>query len=161
MFGLFFAVGLAAMSLSFLCDELLTIYNNTQLLKAIETSTNRLQALNTDYDALLKNLRKDPNLTQRLGPAVLGSNPTDTNTAYPKAKAEQLAAARKTLTQQSTPQPPPRSMLHDYIIRCCEPRRQIILFISGAALIIISFICFGQQKNTPKKQIPTTRTVKD
>ena len=142
LFVVFFGIGAAAVGGSILCDDLLRYYHNRQLLKAAKESLSHLESLNTDYDALLQQLQKDPNFVKRIAPATLGIEPNDEDTIYPKVTAEQLAAARKALTEDPNRQPA-ELMAPDWIIRCSKSPYRIILFLAGAFLILISFIWFG------------------
>lgn len=142
LFVVFFSIGAAALSGSILCGDLLRYYHNKQLLKAAEESLRRLESLNTDYEALLQQLEKDPNLVKRIAPATLGTEPEDKETVYPKVTLQQLAAARKALTEDSNQQPI-KPVMPDWITRCSEPPQRTILFLAGALLILISFIWFG------------------
>ena len=148
-FVAFFSVGAASLCGSILCGDLLRYYTNKQLLETAEVSLNRLETLNADYDALLQQLRKDPNLVKHIAPATLGTEPAEANTIYPKATAEQLAAVRKALMEVSTRKVAEPDM-PDWLTRCCESRRRVILFLAGAFLVLISFIWFGQ--TGPKKE---------
>ena len=150
LFVVFFSIGAAALSGSILCNDLLRYYRNKQLLKTAEVSLNQLESLNTDYDALLQQLQKDPNFVRRIAPATLGTEPEDANTVYPKATTEQLAAARKVLTEDSSQQST-EPIIPDWITRCSEPPQRVVLFLAGAFLILISFICFGPAKPRPKE----------
>ncbi len=145
LFVVSFSIGAAALSGSILCADLLQYYHNRQLLKAKEELSNRRKPLNDDYDALLQQLRNDPNLVERIAPATLGIEANDANTIYPKATAEQLAAARKALTEETSTEPADTT-LPQWLTRCREPRRRTMLFFAGAGLILISFICFGPAK---------------
>ncbi|MHC4622505.1 MAG: hypothetical protein ACYS4W_01245 [Planctomycetota bacterium] len=141
-FIVFFSIGAAALSVSILCDDLLQYYANRELLKSSQQALERLESLNADYDALLQQLQKDPNLVERIAPATLGTAREDQNTVYPQTTPEQLDAARKALTEDSdllNAEPP----IPEWLNRCKEPRRRTILFLAGAFLILISFICFG------------------
>ena len=147
LFVVFFGIGTAALASSILCDDLLRYYRSKQLLRLAEESLNQLQSLNADYDALLGQLEEDPNLLERIAPATLGMEPADANTVYPNVTAEQLDAARKVLAEDSEQQPSRAlSKMPDWIARCSEPSKRIILFLAGAFLILISFICFGPAK---------------
>jgi hypothetical protein len=145
LFVVFFSIGTAALTAATLYDDLLGYYRNKQLLRSAEETLNKLKSLNADYDALLKQLEENPNLLERIAPATLGTEPADANTAYPKVTAEQLDAARKVLAEDSKQQRF-RAEIPDWIIRCSEPSKRIILFSAGALLILISFICFGPAK---------------
>jgi hypothetical protein len=147
-FVVFFSIGAAALSASILFADLLQYYNNRELLKAEKELPNRLRSLNVDYDALLQQLRNDPKLLKRIANVTLGKDDNDANTIYPKATAEQLAAAKKALTEETSAEPA-ETTLPQWLTRCREPRRRTILFFAGTGLILISFICFGpvREKN--------------
>ena len=145
LFVVFFSIGAATLSGSILFADLLRYYNNRELLKAEKELSNRLRSLNDDYDALLEQLKNDPNIIKRIANATLGNDDNDANTIYPKATAEQLAAARKALTEETSTEPAD-STLPQWLTRCGESRRRMILFFAGAGLILISFICFGPVK---------------
>jgi len=151
LFALFLSGGAVSLGGSILCDDLVRYYRNRQLLKAAEESLDRLKSLNVDYDVLLEQLEKDPNLFKRIASATLGTGPEYANAVYPRATAEQLAAARRVLTKGPNQQPV-EPVMPGWLTRCSEPRRRIVLFFSGGALILISFICFGPAKKTPKQQ---------
>jgi hypothetical protein len=147
LFVVFFGIGASAVSISILCDDLLGYYRNRQLLRKAQESLNQLESLNADYDALLQQLDKDPNLIRRIAPVTLGAEPEEEEAVYPKAAERELAAARKALMEDSgrentEPAAP------DWVVRCCEPSRRIILFLAGAFLILISFIWFGSKEDT-------------
>jgi hypothetical protein len=152
LFVVFFSIGATALSGSILFADLLLYYNNRELLKAEMELSNRLKSLNADYDALLQQLRNDPNLIKRIANVTLGKEAGDANTIYPKVTAEQLAAAKKALTDQ-TGSAAPDSTLPKWLIRCKEPRRRTTLFFAGAGLILISFICFGPAQEKRSEEV--------
>jgi hypothetical protein len=144
-FVVFFSVGAATLGGAVLCDDLILYCQNQQLLSEAELSLERLDSLNREYDALLVQLEKDPNLLKRIAPATLGTEPEDPNAVYPKAKARELALARKALIdlagedQQEDPVPA-------WLQRCSEPSRKLGLFVAGAGLVLVSLVFF-----TPKQ----------
>ncbi len=142
LFVVFFSIGAAALSASILCDDLLQYYTNRQILKSAAESLKRLEMLNADYDALSEQLQKDPNLIKRIAPATLGTGRNDPNTVYPQPTPEQLDAARRALTEGSLPTQAEPSIPR-WLSRCTESRRRTILFVAGAFLILVSFVCFG------------------
>ena len=151
MFVIFFSIGAASLGISILCDDLVQYYRNRQFLRVTRQSVNRLKSLNTDYDVLLEQLEKDPNLVKRLAPATLGTEPEDANAVYPRATPEQLAAAHKALMEDQKDQSD-AEMLPRWLTRCSEPRRRMTLFVAGSVLILISFTCFAPVKLTPQKE---------
>ena len=151
LFVLFSSIGATALSGSILCADLLRYYHNRELLEAEKELSNQLKSLNADYDALLEQLEKDPNLIKRIAPATLGMEHNDVDTIYPKATAEQLAAARKALTEDMSLNPTDAT-LPAWLTRCKEPRRRTMLFFAGAGLILVSFICFGPAKEKNREE---------
>ena len=153
LFVIFFSIGAAAMSGSILCSDLLRYYHNRQMLKAAGITLSRLESLNADYDVLLRQLRDDPNFFERIAPATLGVEPADTNVAYPRATAEQLAAAREALMEDASGELDEPRMV-SWLTRCNRPPQRITLFLAGGFLILISFAFFGSAaKRFAKKHL--------
>jgi hypothetical protein len=152
LFIIFFGIGTAALAVPILYSDLLEYYRNKQLLISAEETLRQLESLNADYDALLKQLEEDPNLLERIAPATLGTEPADSNTVYPNVTVEQLDAARKVLAQDLRQQSSGGAGVPYWIVRCSEPSRRIILFLAGALLILISFVCFGPAKQKPRER---------
>ena len=151
LFVVFFGIGAVSLAISILCDDLVQYYRNRRLLTVTQQSLNKLESLNADYDVLLEQLKKDPNLVKRLAPATLGAEPEDANAVYPRATPEQLAAARQALTKDPNDQSA-APMLPDWLTRCSEPRRRITLFVAGSFLVLISFTCFAPKRQSKAKQ---------
>jgi hypothetical protein len=142
----FFSVGAGALGVAVLCDDFVRYCRNQHLVKEAQASVRRLKALNADYDGLLEQLESNPDLLKRIAPVTLGTQPDDPNAIYPKARAQELAVARKALveqTDQELAEPP----VPQWLQRCSEPVKRIVLFIAGAGLVIISLVCF-----TPEEQ---------
>jgi hypothetical protein len=128
-FVTFFSIGAGALGIAVLCDDL------------VELSLRQLESLNADYDGLLQQLESNPDLVKRLAPVTLGTEPADPNTAYPRAQAQELAVARKTLAEEAQQDPAPPE-IPVWLQRCSEPAKRMILFIAGASLVLISLVCF-------------------
>ncbi len=151
-FVLFFSIGVASLSSSVLFDDLIQYYQNKQFLREAQKSLDRLKSLNADYDVLLERLEEDPNLVvERLAPATLGTEHEDANTVYPRARSQQLAAARKALMEESNGKSTEAAM-PQWLKRCSEPRNRILLFISGVVLVLISFVCFRPAQQAFEKE---------
>lgn len=144
LFVLFFGIGAGSLGLSVLCEDLVKYYQNRELSEAARKSLEKLKSLNDDYNMLLAQLAEDPNLLKRLAPITLDRKTSDPNTVYPKATARQLAAARRALTDPNAESVEP--VIPKWLSRCSEPRKRLALFISGIALILISFVCFRPAK---------------
>ena len=144
LFVVFFSVGAAALGIAVLCDDLILYCRNQKLVGDANEILERLTSLNSEYDALLAELDKDPNLLKRIAPATLGTEPEDPNAIYPNVKANELALARKALIAQAGDEAPPAAV-PQWLERCSEPQRKLGLFVAGAGLVLISLVFF-----TPK-----------
>lgn len=149
-FCLFFGIGAAALSGSVLCDVLLKYYHSKHLLHAQQQRIDDLNSLINDYNALLAEIEKDPNFAKRVAPATLGTEPNNEDTVYPRATLEQLDATRKILMEESN-RKSDEPAVPKWLTRCSEPRKRIMLFVAGAVLILVAFVCFGPaaRKNPP------------
>ncbi len=156
IFVVFFGVGAAVLAVTVLCDDLLEYFHNRVLLQQAEEHLDRLQSLNADYDALLGDLEADPNHLVRLAPALLGIEPNEPNTVYPRATADKLAAARKALLEEPK-EPVSDEVSLQRLEKCCRWPYRHILFFSGAALMLISFIFFGTTGRPGRPMAVTTR----
>lgn len=182
LFIVFVGVGATALSGSILFDDVIQYYRNQQLLEDARESLDQLESLNADYDVLLTQLGEDPNLFKRIAPVTLGVGREEPNTVYPSATIEQLAAARKALAKQparvqrQTPgggydRESANLKVDDsngtvpvWLSRCGEPRRRLMLFLTGAGLVLVSFVCFGSRPKGSANVTPTrqenSRTVR-
>ena len=147
-FVVFFSIGAAALCGSILSGELLHYYQHKRLLKAAEVSLKKLESLNADYDALLRQLQKDPNLVERIARITFGKQSTDANVIYPKVTGEQLDAARSVLAEESN-RPP--ADVPRWVTRGNEPGKRLALFLAGAALVLITFMFFGPSGKKAEK----------
>lgn len=149
LFVAFFSVGAGALGGAALCDDLIFYWRNEQLVREAHLSLDRLRSLNDEYDALLKELQDDPNLLKRIAPATLGTLPEDPNAVYPKARAQELAVARRALMDE-TGQPPDDAAIPKWLRRCSEPRHRMALFLAGAGLVLISLVFFTPKADAPE-----------
>ena len=101
LFVIFFGIGAGALGVAVLCDDLVEHCRNKHLVQEAESSLRRLESLNTEYDVLIEQLENDPNLLKRIAPVTLGAQPEEPCAVYPKAKARELAVARKALLEQA------------------------------------------------------------
>ena len=152
-FVMFFTVGAAVLSVSVLSDDIVRYYHNRQLIKAADERLCRVVSLNKDYEALIHRLDEDPNLVKRIAPTALGVSPNEPDTVFPRAKAEQLAAARKALMAEAKEpqQRPELGTIPNWLERCLEPRKRALLFLSGAGLILVSLVCFTPRPKSDKR----------
>lgn len=148
-FVVFFSVGAAVLSATTLCDDLLEYYYYKGLLAQAENHLKKLESLNADYDTLLTQLEGNPKELARLAPATLGIEINEPNTAYPRATAGKLVAARRALAEEPNETTITQGVPPWVCLSCRWPRRHI-LFISGAILVLISFVFFGPTKDPPR-----------
>ena len=134
------------MGTSVLCDDLVKYYRNVKLTKSAKQSVEKLETLNEDYGSILENLEEDPNYIKRIAPVVSGSEYLDANAAYPKATAREMALARKAF--EDSDEKIIKATIPDWLSRCSQSRNRMILFFSGVALILISFVCFRPVKRS-------------
>jgi hypothetical protein len=148
-FVVFFSVGAAVLTATLLCDDLLEYYYYKGLQAQSEEHLKKLETLNADYDTLLGQFEGDPKELARLAPATLGIEANEPNTAYPRATAGKLAAARRALVEEPNETAITQGAPPWLCLTCRWPRRHI-LFISGATLVLISFIFFGPIIKPPR-----------
>jgi len=142
VFVVFFSTGAVALGGAVLCDDLIKYCQNRQTVKQAQQAVRRLESLNAEYDVLLEQLGSNPDLLQRIAPVTLGTEPNDPNTVYPRAKARDLAIARKAVMDQADEEPADAT-IPAWLLRCSDPPKRIILFIAGASLILIAMVCFS------------------
>lgn len=147
LFIVLFSIGAVSLALAVLYPDILRYYRYNRLLQSARESVDNLESLNERYDALLKNIEQDLNLLSRAAPAVIGAEPVDSNAVYPRATAEQLAAAKEALEKYDKQKASDRP-LPQYLGRLGKPLYRIIMFACGCGLVLIAFICFCPARNT-------------
>jgi hypothetical protein len=145
LFVVFFSIGAGALGVAVLCDDFVQYCRNKHLVREAEASVQRLKSLNADYDGLLEQLENDPDLLKRIAPVTLGTQPDDPCAIHPRARAEELAVARRALVEQAG-QEQTETPIPGWLQRCSEPTKRIVLFIAGAGLVLISLVCFAPEE---------------
>ena len=137
-------MGATVVCIAALCDDLVQYYSDRQRLAEARQMVDLLEKLNADYDALLAQVQRDPELIRRIAPATLGTWPQDANTAHPDVRLEELMAARQALSvADEAPEEPP--MLPEWLARCSQPAHRLGLFLCGAGLVMVAFVYFRPQ----------------
>jgi hypothetical protein len=144
-FCIFFAVGIAAIFLSIKADEIYNLYESSSLLTQTGAANQRLEDLNTEYDLQLQTIEKDPNIISRLKAIELGEQPHREETVFPDAPDEIIAIAKEALKNNDNLKPS-EIAIPQWASRITEPRIRKGLFFAGAALVLLSFVCFGTLK---------------
>jgi len=148
---IFFGVGLGAVYISFICDELIVHYDNQRVLDEQEKTLEILETLIADYKYSLERIKSDPNYVARLGPRVLGSDRPDSDTLYPELSDEQLEAAIRVLAKASDGQGE-KTVLPVWLLRCSENYNRLILLICGGFLVLISLGWFAWSGRAAEKK---------
>jgi hypothetical protein len=148
LFCLFVGAGFVALTVSILADELLDLHLYRLEIQKAEELNQRLQKLNTQYEAVIKQIEDDPNILARLAGVSLGIEPNSADTAFPRVPEYERLVAEKILLEQlqtgaDRPSPPA------WLLRINQPWARAIMFICSAGLIIVSFVCFGTRKQSP------------
>lgn len=156
VFVVFFSIGAAVLTATVLCDDLLEYFYYKSLLKQVEGHLKNLETLNADYDAILGHFEGDPCQLARLAPATLGIEPNEPNTAYPRATADKLAAARQALSEEPN-EPIREEEAPEWLGLCCRWPRRHILFFCGSALVLIAFIFFGPTRRPSRSMTVTSK----
>ena len=131
---------------AFLSGELINHYRNRQVLSEAQQSFENLRTLNDEYDELLAKIESNPELLERLGPAILGAEPNDPNTVNPHFTPQQLEAAKLILREPNEQQD---NELPRWLLRANEPHRRLAIILASSFLIMISFIWFAAAKTKP------------
>jgi len=140
-FIVFFSIGGAALSISLLGREVFLYVRSKGVLESAEEEQVQLEALNTDYDILLRQLETEPNIVNRIAPAILGKNTAGGNSVLSKAESKHLELAREALAESAFGGT--NCTKSSWLQRCIDAKRRTILFLSGSFLILISLMWFG------------------
>lgn len=144
LFMAFFSVGLGALAVSILADELLSQCIARQQLQGTEKINEKLGMACQDYDIVFEQIQTDPNIVQRLARVTLGTGSDDNTGIYPRVSEGKRQVAEKVVLETFPTEAQPAAV-PDWIVRCSEPLGRTVLFLAGAGLIIISFTCFGSR----------------
>ncbi len=152
-FALTFAAGTAVLALAFGSQEITDYYQ----LK-IHTETKRrlcekIETLIADYNSLITEIQADPNVLQKVAPAILGIETPDANSARPQFLDPNLAAVSRELLKQADKTNNQSHTLPRWVQNCQTKPARAVLIISGSGLIFVAFVCFGKKK--PQKSIET------
>ena len=148
-FCLFFAIGAGSIALSFLAPELLENYKSIDELNRTEIGNIKLEELVDTYDKQIETARKDPDILKRLEKKTFGTQTPQEYAAFPQASDELLQFAKRAMKETEDAAAPP-SKFRKYIEQSAKKKTRKGLFYSGAALILITFVCFAAPKQKPK-----------
>lgn len=138
------------MTLSFIAPEVLKNYQSIDQLRLTQAGNEKLQQRIDTYDKQIEMAKNDPEILARLEEKIFGIQATQENAAFPKSSEGLTKLARKAL-DETDKSIAPQSKLRKYIEHSADKKNRLGLLYSGAALILISFICFGAPKRKQQK----------
>jgi hypothetical protein len=147
IFCIFFAAGTVAISLSFLIQPEMTNYFQSvaQLDKTVKDNE-KIQSLIDQYNAQNSLIEKEPNVLARLQQIALGQTPPpQEGVISPSDYNLQLAALAKEVLDENPPSDP-NEFIPVWARRCVDVRHRSALFLSGAGLLLITFMFFGSRR---------------
>jgi hypothetical protein len=154
IFCIFFAAGTVAIALSFLVqNEMLKHFQMVALLDKTVKDNEKIQSLIDQYNAQNSLIEKEPNVLARLQQVALGQTPPEQEGVIsPSDYNLQLAALAKQVLDENPPADP-NEYTPTWARRCVDSRNRSALFLSGAGLLLITFMFFGSsRKPSPAKK---------
>lgn len=150
LFTVFFLAGALAVVLAILAHpELYNYYHNRASLQELAAQNEKIRDLTDQYDARIALIESEPAILRRFSATAFNRKPEAPDTVFPDAAGQQLRAeTQKILKAELEPQPV--DPLPPWLQRVILPKTRTALFLSGAALVILTFIFFGtpRQKQT-------------
>jgi hypothetical protein len=150
-FCLFFAIGILAIAMSILAEEIGTYYSNLDAVAHVKNINAEIKTKITESEMQIAEAEKNPEIIERLKRVTFGLKLEAEDTAFPKASRRDLEqAAREILESAEKTQTP--TAVKQWVYRCQQPKIRLALFLAGAGLILINFIFFTA--STPTKNLP-------
>jgi hypothetical protein len=149
-FSLFAAVGLLAVSLAVLGPEWKNLYRIKAAAALSEQNNTKITRLLADHQELINLINTDPNVLRRLAEVELGQDVNDPNAIAAKITADYLSQAKLVVDGVENPDIAVPQAPH-WLIRATLSSSRIVLFASGAGLVLVSFVCFSAPPTQPQK----------
>jgi hypothetical protein len=153
VFCVFFAAGAGAIALSFLVDSEMTNYFQSRAgLDKTVKDNEKIQTLISQYQDQITLIEHEPNVLKRLQDVALGRLPERQDVVYPSGYNPRLTIAARQVLNEAEPADP-NAWTPVWVKRCNQPKMRPTLFLSGAGLILITFMLFGgSAKSHPRKK---------
>lgn len=155
VFCVFFAAGVGTIVLSFLVGSEMTDYfrSRAALDKTLKDNE-KIQSLISQYQDQITLIEREPNVLGRLQDVALGRIPEQhADVIYPSGYNPQLTTATKQTLEEAEPTDP-NAGTPAWVGRCAQSKMHSALFLSGAGLILITFMLFGSSTKTkPRRKI--------
>ena len=154
VFCVFFAAGAGAIALSFLVDSEMTNYFRSRAgLDKTLKDNEKIQSLISQYQDQITLIEREPNVLSRLQDVAMGRIPEQhADVVYPSGYNPKLTAATRQVLDEAEPTDP-NAGTPAWVGRCAQSKIRSALFLSGAGLILITFMLFGSStKIKPRRK---------
>jgi hypothetical protein len=153
VFCVFFAVGVGAIALSFLAGaEMTNYFHSRAALDKTLKDNEKMQSLISQYQDQITLIEREPNVLSRLQDVALGRLPEQREgVVYPDAYNPQLTTVARQVLDEAEPTDP-NAGTPAWVGRCAKPKMRSALFLSGAGLILITFMLFGSSPKTKPRR---------
>lgn len=122
--------------------ELYNYYHNRAALDDLASQNEKIKDLTDQYAARITLIESEPSILERFSTTTFNRKPEAPDTVFPEAGSEKLRAeTEKMLKTELAPRPV--DPLPTWLKRVIVPKTRRALFLSGAALVILTFIFFG------------------
>ncbi len=150
MFIVCSSLGVAAMAMAMLIDDLQNLYQTKSVVAEIENSNKKITQIIADQQELIANIQREPNMLQKIAQVLLGakSNAEYEMTNYSAEK--KIETAKRVLKANENIQKKKPKNLPKWLNRSGEKQNRIIMFTAGVGLIATSFACFCKKTENKK-----------
>jgi hypothetical protein len=142
-FCVFFFAGAGAMVLAIIAEpELVDYYRSRDTLVKVQKQNEQLQSLISRYNAQIAMIESEPELLKRFSPAAFNRKPAAPDTLFPEVRNSDLRSETEKIIELINA-PVTADPIPLWLQRVLEPKLRKSLFLSGAALVLVTFIFFG------------------
>jgi len=153
LFCIFFAIGAGSMALSIVAEEVYSLYTSQKLLGRFSDDNKKIASLSEQYDRQMQLIKSDPNSLERLRGIMLGEKgETDEDVAVPQVSEQELINASNALLDEMDTAGQKNPEVAEWLERCNQPKSRKVLFIAGAALVLIAFVFFSSPASSNRHQ---------
>lgn len=150
-FMVFSAAGVCAVALAVLSPEWKNLYHLKAAVRQTEQDNQKIEEIIRDHQILAAQINADTNILKRIAPVTLGVEPCEPNQPAVRITAGTLSRAKAILEQHEPQEDSDDSEVPKWLQRCAAVENRIMLFVAGAGLVVVSFVCFGRGKNRKAK----------
>jgi hypothetical protein len=151
-FCTFFSIGLAAITISILVEELHNYYRNYRTVYQIKNSNEKIEKLLPDIEKQLQIAKTDPNRISRLRHILFGDQLKKEGTVFPNLEDKRITKIAELLIKLQQTETQNIPAVPEWIKRVSNYRIRLALFFAGTGLILLDFIFFGK----PHKSQPAS-----